>query len=389
MKLVKMSMEKQDVEQFPNMELAYWYFLLKFPENNNETLLSKLIANIKKYNMAPWYKIVCSTLRIKFDLSLYEDMETRNLEELKKFDEIIDDAKKLLDETELRKAYLKKAEYYISIGDKENAVCSFVQVFDLDASIGEKIEIVFHLMRIGFFFMDVPLIKNYLEVGQIFEENEVNWESINRFKVYEALYCILIRNFKTASDIILDAIITFITNELIDYRKFVSYGIYASIVTLPRKQLIEKMSSPEILEVLNSDTNLKKICFAVCNCSYNDIFLHMARLEQILQEDYFFHSHYGFYISEMKFVIYSQCSNPYKTVSFDYLANTLGVTPEYIEEDFSRYIKLGRLPYKVDKIHGIVEQNSTEKRNATLSSIMKEGDLLLNRIQKLVSSISI
>ena len=78
-------------------------------------------------------------------------------------DEKIEDAEKNLGETEIRETNLAKAEYLSSIGDKEASLNQFRKTYEKTATLGHKLDIVFHLIRIGFFYLDYDLIKRNLE----------------------------------------------------------------------------------------------------------------------------------------------------------------------------------------------------------------------------------
>ncbi|CAI7866116.1 unnamed protein product [Closterium sp. NIES-54] len=51
--------------------------------------------------------------------------------------------------------------------------------------------------------------------------------------------------------------------------------------------------------------------------------------------------------------------------------------------ELSLFIASGRLNCKIDKVAGVLETNRPDARNAQYQSVLKQGDLLLNRIQKL------
>lgn len=68
--------------------------------------------------MAPFYKYLTETLKIPFDQAFHARMEAANKEELKRFDEKVEDAEQNMGETEVNEALLGKADYYALIGDK-------------------------------------------------------------------------------------------------------------------------------------------------------------------------------------------------------------------------------------------------------------------------------
>lgn len=57
--------------------------------------------------------------------------------------------------------------------------------------------------------------------------------------------------------------------------------------------------------------------------------------------------------------------------------------------ELSRYIAAGRLHCKIDKVGGIVETNRPDSKNWQYQAVIKHGDILLNRVQKLSRVINI
>lgn len=114
-------------------------------------------------DMAPWYELLCEDLEWLKDEILFSQMKGKNDEAIQKLDEVIEDAEKNLGEMEVREAYLKKAEYYSRIGDKKNALSLFRKTYDKTVSLGHRLDIVFHNIRIGLFFMDHQLINSNIE----------------------------------------------------------------------------------------------------------------------------------------------------------------------------------------------------------------------------------
>ena len=71
--------------------------------------------------MAPFYQHVCNELKWPVDQKKLTDMQNENKKKLEELEEKIKDAEENLGEIEIRDAYLDKAEYYVTIGEK---VCS-------------------------------------------------------------------------------------------------------------------------------------------------------------------------------------------------------------------------------------------------------------------------
>lgn len=68
--------------------------------------------------MAPYYESLCKDLKWTVDTDLLSKMKKANEDELKRLDEVLEDAEKNLGESEIRDAMMAKAEYLIRIGDK-------------------------------------------------------------------------------------------------------------------------------------------------------------------------------------------------------------------------------------------------------------------------------
>lgn len=68
--------------------------------------------------MAPFYEALCKSLEWPVDAELLGKMKKANEEELARLDHELEDAEKILGESEIRDAMMAKAEYLCRIGDK-------------------------------------------------------------------------------------------------------------------------------------------------------------------------------------------------------------------------------------------------------------------------------
>lgn len=113
----------------------------------------------------------------------------------------------------------------------------------------------------------------------------------------------------------------------------------------------------------------------------------------------------------MRIAVYAQLLESYRSLTIESMANSFGVTEEWIDRyphnderssllylmtdtftiysDLSKYISAGRLNAVIDKVGGIVETNRPDAKNAQYQATIKQGDLLLNRIQKLSRVINV
>lgn len=64
-----------------------------------------------------------------------------------------------------------------------------------------------------------------------------DWDRRNRLKVYEGLYAMSIRDFKTASKNFFDTAATFTSYELMSFDDFVKYAVLSCLVAMDRNEL--------------------------------------------------------------------------------------------------------------------------------------------------------
>ncbi|XP_046984675.1 26S proteasome non-ATPase regulatory subunit 6 [Schistocerca americana] len=385
------NMEEEGLDKNPNLMLAQWRFLLSLPEHTNDTQVKhQLLEAITRDNMAPFYEECCSSLGWPLDEELMSRMQAANTQRLKELDEAIEDAEKNLGEMEVRDANLKKSEYLCKIGAKDLSLQCFRKTYEKTVSLGNRLDIVFHIIRIGLFYLDHDLITKNIDKAKSLIDEGGDWDRRNRLKVYQGTYCMVIRDFKSAAAYFLDTISTFTSYELMDYNTFVRYTVYISMISLPRNELRDKIvKGSEILEVLHSNTDVKDYLFSLYNCLYADFFKNLAHVEGLLKRDYFLNPHYRFYVREMRIMAYSQLLESYRSLTLQYMADAFGVTIDYIDQELSRFISAGRLHCKIDKVGGVVETNRPDSKNWQYQATIKQGDILLNRVQKLSRVINI
>merc|ERR1712137_30817 len=138
--------------------------------------------------MSPFYEEVCKDLGWTIDLKLLTTMKERNEAQLKELDAAIEDAEQNLGEMEVRESNLKKAEYLCSVGSKEAALTAFRKTYDKTVSLGHRLDIIFHNIRIGLFYIDHDLVTRNIDKAKSLIEEGGDWDRRNRLKVYEVLY---------------------------------------------------------------------------------------------------------------------------------------------------------------------------------------------------------
>eukprot|EP00112_Aurelia_sp_Birch-Aquarium-sp1_P012250 Seg2574.7 transcript_id=Seg2574.7/GoldUCD/mRNA.D3Y31 product="26S proteasome non-ATPase regulatory subunit 6" protein_id=Seg2574.7/GoldUCD/D3Y31 len=211
-----------------------------------------------------------------------------------------------------------------------------------------------------------------------------DWDRRNRLKVYQGYYAMTIRDFKTAAATFLESISTFTSYELMEYKTFVVYTIIVSMIALERTELRKKVvQGAEIQEQLHQLPLAKKYLTSLYDCHYADFFQALAEVEVDLKKDRLLAPHYTYYVREMRILAYTQLLESYRSLTLEYMANAFGVSINFIDKELARFIAAGRLNCKIDKVGGVVETNRPDSKNYQYQAVIKQGDNLLNRIQKL------
>jgi len=109
----------------------------------------------------------------------------------------------------------------------------------------------------------------------------------------------------------------------------------------------------------------------------------LAAITDQLKEDPALNKHVKFFAREMRIRVYKQFLESYRSVQLKSMASAFGVTEEYLDRELSRFIYLGRLNCRIDAVGGVIETIRPDTKNAQYHNTIKQGDLLLNRIQKL------
>ncbi|KAH9604507.1 hypothetical protein KSS87_014618 [Heliosperma pusillum] len=380
-------MEGDKDSQSPHLVLSHNLFLLTHPDVpdiDKVRLTDDVISSIKSDFMVSLYESLAAKGVIELDQSVLDSMRRSIDDELKKLDEKIADAEENLGESEVREAHLAKSLFYIRIGDKEKALDQLKLTETKTVAVGQKMDLVFYTLQLGLFDMDFDLISKSIDRAKDLFEEGGDWERKNRLKVYEGLYCMSTRDFKKAASLFLDSISTFTTYELFPYDTFIFYTVLTSIISLDRVSLKQKVvDAPEILTVIGKIPNLSEFMNSLYDCQYKSFFSAFAGLAEQIKFDRYLHRHFRYYMREVRTVVYSQFLESYKSVTVEAMAKAFGVTVEFIDLELSRFIAAGKLHCKIDKVAGVLETNRPDAKNALYQATIKQGDFLLNRIQKL------
>ncbi|KAJ7105738.1 26S proteasome subunit RPN7-domain-containing protein [Mycena crocata] len=397
----------------PNLSLAQNLFTLSNPSlaRFHNDARAALLEGIKADEMGPWYRsltqappattpesqtaqasqsspstsVAAPVLTVlPFDTSILEELEKKNSAALEKLDERLKHAQETEGESEISDALRGRANYLTKIGDKDASEAQLL-AFEKTPGLGSRIDIALTLVRIAFFWGNREDITKYLSKAEVLIEKGGDWDRRNRLKVYRGLYMLSIRQFKSGGDLFIDALSTFTATELISYNDFVGMTVIAGVLGLNRVELKKKIiSSPEVNQALPEIPLLGELVNNLYACHYDKFFVALAELEQShLLPSRMLAPHTRFYVREMRIHAYSQLLESYRSLTLESLSGAFGVSVEFIDNEISRFIAAGRLNCSIDKVHGTVETTRPLKKNAQYETVVKQGDVLLNEVQRL------
>lgn len=332
----------------------------------------------------------CSTsLRPSFkdwpkDPELEQRLEAEIATELAELDEKLKDVEENAGESEVREAKLARAEFFSRIMDIERAEVAYDETFKVTVGFGQKIDIVLSLIRIGLTDMDYPFVAKNIARARDLIDKGGDWERRNRLKVYEATFLAARREMKASAKLFLDALATFSATELFSFKKFVIYTVLMALVSVDRPTLRDKVvEAPEILSVILEQPKLDSFMNALVNCNYKSFMQALPDIIDLIEQDRYIAVHSSFIGRELRVVAYSQFLASYQSVTLGAMSAKFGVGLEFLDRELSRFIAAGRLNCKIDAVGGVIETTRPDAKNALYQRTIKQGDVLLNRVQKL------
>lgn len=392
----KVKMEVEEEEDFepqdPLLALADLNFVAQssaFSAKEKADAKVAMLAEIKKAAMTPYYRRVCKGLGWPVDEKLCAAMEAKNAAELAKLDKAVEDAKRNKGDTDIRDGQIAKALYMAKIGDKDAAIEAIEAMMEQPVGTGQKIDLIFAVIRMANCFGEVRVVGEYVARAKELVEKGGDWERRNLLKVYEATYLVQVRKFKDAAPLFLDSVATFTCTAMYSYEKLITYAVIAAIITLDRRSFQKRVvKSPEILQVVEELSEIKALIQSLFQCKYKELFASIAKVSDTLKRDRYFEAQCGWWLREIRIVGYSQFLRSYRSVTMASMAQTFGVSLEFLDRELARFIAAGRLNCKVDQVNGVVETNRPDAKALQYANIISEGDALLGRIQKLSNTLT-
>lgn len=392
--------QEPEVLMVPNFVVSDKTFLLSLCQQDNDkksALVQEIIDLIEKDEMGPFYKYITNDLKlIPFDQNKYDALKKQNEKRVKELNENIETLQKN-DEgaLELSISWNKLGAYYTQIGDFEKAKEILLgKAFETAISIGAKIDILFMVVRLGFFYDNKTFIKEKLQEIESLIEKGGDWERRNRYKTYMGIYSLSIREFNKAAELLVDSLATFTSVELTSYENIAMYASVAGLFALERTDLKTKIiDSPELLSIMTSTPALQSITsltISLYTSEYSSFFPYLLETyENVLIPSKYLNKHANYFIREIRRKCYAQLLDSYKTLSLQSMANSFGVSVDFLDEDLSKFIPNKKLNCVIDRVNGIVETNRPDNKNSQYQLLIKNGDSLLTKLQKYSAAVKL
>jgi len=206
--------------------------------------------------------------------------------------------------------------------------------------------------------------------------------------VYKAVVGIWERGFAAAAKRLVDAVPTFTCTELISFQTLVLLTVVTGVAQLDRVTLKEKViDSPDIIQTIGEIPGLRNVLHALYDCKYDVFFRGLLDLAALCKRNRFLAPHVEFVLREARLVAYVQFLRSYQSVTLQSMAALFGVSAAFIDDEISRFVSAGRLACKIDAVDSVVEMLHLDKKTAQYQSMIKEGDAVLNRVQKLAQKL--
>lgn len=212
-----------------------------------------------------------------------------------------------------------------------------------------------------------------------------DWDRRNRQKVYEGLYYVMFkRDYMKASTPLVDSIGTFAVTSLMSFERFVFIASTIGILCFERnkvKKLI--LENPDVIGASVDRRSVLEMGNALYKSDYATFINKLREVVVLMMDDDIFSNSVDWYCKEMRVKAYVQLMRSYLAVKLDVIACEFGLPVDFIEKELEMFISQGRLAAQIDKVNGIVMNARKDKRNELYVDLVKEGDTIVEKLQRL------
>ncbi|CCW60362.1 unnamed protein product [Phytomonas sp. EM1] len=375
---------EKEVPVDPLLALLYARHTLTSPYSTSEerqAAMSAMNKEMLEHNMAPYLRIVREALELTLDEAKLQEMDAINTAKVEAIDAKLRDAQENLGDTEVRDVLQAKCDHYARIGDFEACLKFNEECAAKTLAVGRKLDLYFQRIRLGIAFSDNEVAaKGIRDAHRLMIGGD--WERRNRLKVYEGVYHVMVRDFRRGSELLLDCITTFASGELISFKDFIFITVIASLPVLSRSELKRRIiDSPEVISA-----DLPELCDfvnAIHACRYRDVFPALDVVCQKQRLIVYVSPHVNYFFRKTRVLVFTQFLDSYSSVTLQSMASTFGIPLPVLDQMLCTLIANESIACKMDRVNNSITTYRGNTTNFDYHNIIKNGDLLLNRIQKL------
>lgn len=353
----------------PNLKILH---VLKtaFVNKNFNDIKSFLQEN----EMGYLYKGLCENNILPDENKIYSRIIKINDEKINKIKNIEDDDKK-------RNINRELMIYYSKIGDLDNMI-KLNENFEFSTST--KMDILLCQIRLAFILRKEKIVHENILKGQKLVENNCDWDRKNKFKLYQAFYCMLKNEFDKAAELFAKSLATFQCEEMFSYEEAVNYAIFCALLSFDRKKLEEKiLKSTDVIEVKIKCRNAFDLAHAIHNCDYRSIFPKLVNFCKEFENNLFLSDKLSYFIKEIKILVYNQLLTSYSSIKLEKMAAAFLVSEDYLENDLNEFIVSERLNCMIDKIDKMVLVRKND--NIYKERMSDYCDSILNYVERQIN----
>lgn len=336
---------------------------------------TQLLEYIKENQMYPYYMQLTQCNKLDYNENVATALQEKNSATLKALEE---------DETNNDENFtrdLKISEFYASIMDHKNFTKTSRILMTKNMSTSLKMDVLLCKIRFAILHEDKKVIKSALEEGNDIIAHGCDWDRKNKFKLYEGLCNIILKQFYKAAGCISGSLAAFDCVELFSYEHCVFYLIFCGLLSFNRDELKQKiLTCSEVLETLKFNENGIKLVEAIYNCDYANIMMLAMPFFEDVSNDVFVSNLVDYFVREMKIRIYKQLLVSYKSLSLEVFANIMRVGVDFIERDLCDFIVDQRLGCAIDKVAGMVIVNECNDHGD--EALLERGESLMRLVKK-------
>lgn len=287
---------------------------------------------------------------------------------------------------EIRDAMLEKAELYNEVKDYENYRVWVNKALGKTVGNSKKLELTIMILNTYWIERNFEQFERSLDDCRKLTDESLDWEKKNKLAIYNGIHQILKRQMADAATCLIACVDTFNSQEIMSFKELVKYAVILGLLELPRKEVREKLvQNAEINSVLNETPLLKKFVQTIYGMQYRQFFSVLIELnDQVLTQDVLLSRHRQFLLKRARIVIYSLFLESYKTVRLDKMAQSLGVSVEFLDQELADLISQRYINCKIDKVNQVVEAIKVDNRSTAFQEIERKGDALVERLHKLM-----